>query len=783
MITAQHLLAKSLFIKIFLLFFAILLCSAITAAQTGMITGRVTDAKTGEPLAYVNVVVKGTNHGDATDVDGNFSITNVPVGTYVLMFSVVGYSSVEMSNVNVAADQSAVVNTPMTQVSIPLGEVLVYGASRRPEKITEAPAAVTVVEAKDIKLNAAHGQLPRLLEREPGVDIVQSGIQDFNINTRGFNTSLNRRLLVLQDGRDLAIAFLGAQEWNGLSIPLDDVERLELVRGPGSALYGPNAFNGVISITTPSPKQVEGTKVSVSGAELSLLRADVRHAGSIEDRWSYKANIGRVQSHTWTKSRTVANLNPNNEFEYPGLDPEARELDTRPVTSTYGSARIDYDLEEGRVLTAEGGLTQVQNEVYVTGIGRVQVMKANKSWGRINFGSDQLNVMLWAQGRNTLDPQYSLASGAPLQEKSSIYHAEAQYNFRALSDQIRVILGASHRMYNVDTEGTLMAEKHDDNTSGIYGQVEYIPTTWIKFVGASRWDRSTLHPDQFSPKGAIVWTPDANHSVRATFNKAFQVPNYAEYFLQVRLGSVDIPVIGATPILVLGNDDLTVESITGYEIGYKGIFFDNKLFLTVDGYFNQVKDFVTDLLPGVNPDYSFRLPPGFPAGLADTVRNATRGLLTLVNGTPAIAAASNINAGRVDERGIEVGFNLYPTDEFVISGNGTWYDLELKEKQPGDELLANAPKYKFGFGVTYRSQDKYEVSIDGRNVQPFLWASGAFIGNVPAYTLVNLSAGYQITNNYRIGIIVSNVLDHDVYQIFGGSVIGRQAIGTVTATF
>ena len=113
-----------------------------------------------------------------------------------------------------------------------------------------------------------------------------------------------------------------------------------------------------------------------------------------------------------------------------------------------------------------------------------------------------------------------------------------------------------------------------------------------------------------------------------------------------------------------------------------------------------------------------------------------------------------------------------------------WYDLKVKEQQLGDILLPNAPKHKFGLGGTYRNDDiGLEIDLNARNIQPFEWAAGVFQGDIPAYTLVNLSAGYQLSRTYRIGLAVSNVLDHEVYQLFGGAVIGRQAIGTITATF
>ncbi len=760
------------------------------AQQYGKISGRVKDATSGEWLPSINVVVKSTLLGASTDGRGNYSIAQVPAGRHALSFSAVGYRTIEVPDVNVEAGDVATVDASLEPSEVALGEVNVYGASFRRERITEAPAAVSVVEMKDIKLNASHGQLPRLLENEPGVDIVQSGMQDFNINTRGFNSSLNRRLLVLMDGRDLAIAFLGAQEWNGLTVPLEDLGRLELVRGPGSALYGPNAFNGVINLTTPSPAEVAGTKMTWSVGEKDMIRYDVRQAGIINDHWSYKANLGRVQSTSWSRSRTLADTNAAGEFEYAGLRAyrEIRPLnDDATVSSTYGSGRIDYNFTQATLATIEGGLSNVEDELFVTGIGRVQVKKAGKPWGRIHFGSDRLNIMLWGQGRSSREPQYSLASGKALEEKSSIYHAEIQYNFLTLQDQVRVVFGGSHRIYNVDTEGTLMADEHHDNTSGIFSQVEFTPISWIKFVGATRWDRSTLHSDQWSPKAGVVWIPTADHSFRATFNRAFQVPNYSEFFLRADAGSADLPFFaspanpkGTTPILARGNSNLKVEHVTGYEMGYKGIFLDKKLFLSVDGYYNRAKDFVTDLLQAVNPAYPFQLPPGFPAGLADVARSNVPGL-SIVDGRPAIVV-SYTNAGKVDERGVEVGTTFYLNDEIHFDGSWTWYDFEVKEQQAGDVLLPNAPKHKFSLGLTYRSSG-FEVSLSGRNIQPFRWAAGIFQGDIQPYTLLNLSAGYQVTPVLRLGGTVSNLLDHEVYQIFGGSLIGRQAIVTATATF
>ena len=130
-------------------------------------------------------------------------------------------------------------------------------------------------------------------------------VNHFNVNARGFNSTLNRRVLVLQDGRDLAIAFLGSQEWNGMTQPLEDLGKVEMVRGPGSALYGANAFSGVINITTPTAREILGNRLTVSAGELESFRIDGRHASVFADgRLGLKLNGGYNTSDTYSRSRT-----------------------------------------------------------------------------------------------------------------------------------------------------------------------------------------------------------------------------------------------------------------------------------------------------------------------------------------------------------------------------------------------------------------------------------------------------------------------------------------------
>jgi outer membrane receptor for ferrienterochelin and colicins len=822
---------------------AAFLPSTVAAQATGTVTGTVTRAEGGGPLAGVSVSVRSTGQTGVTRGDGRYTLRNVPAGSQVVVFRWLGYRPVEQP-VTVEPGGTATLDAALEPAPAILSDLVVQGASRAPERIVEAPAAISVVEPRLLESNTITGQVPMALKETPGVDLVQSGVNDFNVNTRGFNSSLNRRMLVLQDGRDLAIAFLGSQEWNTLSVPLEELGRIEVVRGPGSALYGANAFSGVIALTTPTAREIVGTKLTIGGGELETLRGDLSHAG-VAGRFGYRVNGGYYRSDTFTRSRTLldgsslATEYAEATDETVGPAREARPLSGQtldPATraplgerddlqNIYGSARLDYYLPGGSVVSADGGAARVENEVLVTGIGRVQIEKAIRPWARLAWAGERFNVFGFWNARRTLDPQFSLASSAPLLETSDIFHVEGQTNFRFLADRGRVVVGTSYRNTNVDTELTLMEAVNDNRSDDLYsgyGQVEFDIIPQVKLVAAARLDDGTLINTQFSPKGAIVFSPNENHSIRATVNQAFQTPNYSEFFLRVAAGApanftaletglrasplgpalAGVPVgtlfttSAAVPVFARGNAALDVESTTGYELGYKGTF-ANRVYLTADVYYNKISDFVTDLLPGVNPAYGpwtapEAVPVPFRAPLEGAVRNSLIGAgqtlaaagLTRVNGNTEIVL-SYTNAGEVEQYGAEVGVGVQITDEVRADGSLSLFDFEVQagSQAVGDQLLANTPTKKGTLGVSYTGRQGLDLGASVRLVDSYDWAAGVFIGQVPSSQSVDVNAGYRFNHNFRVFALATNVFDQERYHLFGGSVIGRRVLGGVTVQF
>jgi iron complex outermembrane receptor protein len=342
-------------------------------------------------------------------------------------------------------------------------------------------------------------------------------------------------------------------------------------------------------------------------------------------------------------------------------------------------------------------------------------------------------------------------------------------------------------------------------------------------IGAVRVDAGDLFETQYSPKGALVFSPNEQNSFRFTVNRAFQTPSVLEFNLRVaaaapanfslleqglRASALGPALAGvpngalftttaAVPVLALGNKDLEVEHVTSYELGWKSQL-GRKFYLMVDGYYSQLTDFVTDLLPGINPTYGrWTAPPQVPQQFHAALENAvTQGLiganqllaaagLTRIAGDSTAIVVSYGNAGEAKEYGIEVGAGYQLTDAFELQANYTLFDFDVDSASvaTGDKLVPNTPEHKVNLALAYRSRAGLDFRIAARFVSAYDWAAGTFFGDIPSSETLDVSAGYQVADWLRLHAVGTNVFDQRRYQVYGGSVIGRRVLAGVTATF
>lgn len=835
-----------------LVFSLVLLPGQLQAQATGSIHGRVTRSDDATPIQGVTVLVQGTSVQALTDRQGAYLLTRVPAGPNVVTLRWIGFRARQIP-VDVTPGGRQELDIAMEAVPIALADIIVTGATRGPERVVESPSAVTVVDPVTQAALSPAGQVPVALAGSPGIDVVQNGVNDFNINARGFNTVLNRRILVLQDGRDLSIPFLGNQEWYAMTSPLEDMGKIEVVRGPGSALYGANAFSGVVNITTPFARDVIGAKLSIAGGELDTRRADARYATVFGDqRFGIRLNAGYYRSDSWNRSRTnVGDL----KREYAGIVDTSKitepipgyELlplrgqtkpgafgvpaeatgERAPMENAYGSARFDYYAPRGSVLTVEGGAATSMNETTVTATGRTQVDDVFRPWARVAYGGDRFYTMAWYSGRNTLDPIRALSTGQNFEDKSNTFATELQGNWRFWGSRARIVAGVSGRTSMINSQTTLIPAADDDRTDNYYSayaQMEYALHPKLRLIGAARVDGSTLYSTQLSPRGALVYSPSEHHSFRLNVNHAFQTPSILEYFVRLPIGApADFsglegalradPTVGpmlagvpngtlfttsaAVPLLALGNRDLNLEKTTSFELGYKGQIASG-VYVSVEGYYSRLTNFVTSLLPGVNPAFGpWRAPnqvaPADRPIVEGAVQQALVGqgqflaaaALTRIPGDTTAIVVSVGNAGKANEHGVEIGAGLQLGHGFLLEANYTYFDFKVNQSSvaTGDSILPNTPKHKGSFSASYQGRRGLDARIAVRFNSAFDWASGVLLGPVPSSQTIDLSAGYQLAPWIRLNAVATNLLDQQRYQVFGGSVIRRRIIAGVTTTF
>jgi outer membrane receptor for ferrienterochelin and colicins len=802
---------------------------AMNLYAQGVITGLVKDSYTGQPLNDKQLQIKETAQSTKTGVNGNFTFT-VTEGIYTINILGDSYYESFATQVYVKNNKESFIEINLIPKSYKIDDIFIYGVSKSYEKIIESPSSAIVLYQDKINIASRTNQIASALSGLPGVDVLRNGSSDFIVNTRGFNSGLNRRVLVLQDGRDVSMPLLGAIEWNSFSYPLDDYSKIEFIKGPSASLYGANAFNGVLSLTSYSPREVLGTRVSILGGDYKTYRLDIRNAGIITNRISYKITIGRSSSLNFAHRRDSTKY-----LEYPGLIVEARPMydDERNTFSNYGTFRIDYDFKQNNKLRFEGGYSNNGNEAFVFGLGRTLVKNTERPYLLLSFSNANFYFHTHYMKRHAIDTMWLLLPrvgnklGSPLLDNSDDFMIETQYNFFPSQNQLtHLILGLSQQFQNIRTYGTSIPNDVNANYTGIYGQLTQKFGSKLKLVGTLRFDRTNIHQPQLSPRLAFVFTPKENHQFRFSISRSFQRPNYSELYrltpdapafainnpgppvpaligidqkiadsIRVLAGWYTSPNIklnlDGTRAFAIGNDNLKVEKNIGLELGYNGNL-KEKLFFTIDTYYNILNDFITNFLPAVNPNFK-PWEANLPDSLAIWNNLATsivysqlsprdKARLSYYNGLPTFIV-SNTNIGTVKQYGIDVSLSYFITEHLTLSANYSYYDFNIEKNPQDPDILPNTSPHKVNLSVSYNIPQKFDAGISFQFSDKFDWLAGAYKGSVPAYKIINLSIGYRIWKHLQVGTFVYNLFNEKHYEMFGGTYLPRNFYFKATLDF
>ena len=531
---------------------------AVMSVQAATLNITVTDTRTGNKLTDVSITATfedGTVATGNSDASGTLEISDLAVGVYTITVSSPGYTDTVVSDVTLADDETKSLEITLSSEAIQLEQISVT-ASRRREKVLEAPASVALVGDSEIK-DRVSPSVTEHLKSVRAVDVVTAGLGASYVVVRGFNNVFSGSLLSLVDNRIASVPSLRVNSYSFIPTINEDIEQIEVVSGPGAALYGPNSANGVMHIITRSPFTSQGTTVSIGGGERSILMGSVRHAGVVNETIGYKFSGNYFRGNDWQEGRA------KEDVEGPG----------EPIFDTYkasGEFRVDYSPSEDMTTILASGFTQATG-IELTGIGAGQA----KDWtygylqGRFIY-KDLFAQAFW--NRSNAGDTYILRTGQPTIDNSDLYVGQIQHGYN-FGDWQRFTYGADILLTRPDTEGSINGRNEDNdniNEIGTYLQSETKILPQLKFIAAGRIDdHNQLEDMVLSPRVALAYQPNDDHNLRVTYNRAFNTPTTSNLFLDI-LSSVDPFKLGANFQSALGfspNIDIRAQGVVA-ETGF-----------------------------------------------------------------------------------------------------------------------------------------------------------------------------------------------------------------------
>ncbi len=529
-------------------------------AQAGTVSGKVTDAASGAPVSGAQVTIAGAGLGAMTGDDGAYRIANVPAGSYTVIARRIGYIELRRANVSVTAGGTATVDLAMKETENILTAVAVTGTRNEPEKVLESPNQIGVISSERIAERPAVTVADNL-RATAGVDINRGGIAQANIVARGFNNAFSGSMLMLQDYRFAGVPSLRVNVPFLFTGTNEDIDRMEVLLGPASALYGPNSANGVLHVITKSPFTSQGTTVSVDGGERSVLRAGIRHAGLIGEKVGFKLSGEVMRGNDW-EYVDPAEPNTFSQFAPEGRrgQPNVRDYNLERFT---GEARVDIRPRDGMELVSTLGHTNVGSGIELTGAnGAAQIknwtytnLQQRFRWNRL-FAQAFINLSDAGNDSGTSSAgTYLLRSGQPIADKSRVAAFQLQHGLDLADRKQSFTYGLDYIWTNPQTLNTINGANEDgDNVTeyGGYIQSTTRPNEKLDVLLAARFDaNNVIEGAFFSPRAAVVFKPTSTQNFRATYNRAFSTPANFSFFLDL----INAPNVGGSgyDVRALGN--------------------------------------------------------------------------------------------------------------------------------------------------------------------------------------------------------------------------------------
>ncbi len=655
--------------------------------------------------------------------------------------------------------------TPMPLVdegAVPYEERVVT-ASRRAQSSLEAPNATTVITAEDIRLSGATSMV-ELLRRVPGAEVMRMGVGSANFSLRGFNQRIANKVLVLVDGRSEYQDFLGMTIWSSIPLALEEIDRIEVIRGPGSALYGANAMLGVVNIITKPPGAGQRQIHGMVGAGKTVSGSFVSYGAANTLR--FRLSVGYGQMDRW--SQDFEDNRPDIALKAPGGD--------RGYQGVRANLATEYTFTPGFELGVSAGVHRLTTEFYPLGALRNFFLDGIAAYGKVDSSLGPVKLKaFWNHINFDAGPQYE-----PIGQRSLATDITSHViNGEALFSK-SFELGGEH-LLNVGVEGRLkrvgwqyIGGVKQEFHAAAFVQDEWRPVEPLRLLASYRADRHPLLDGgkpglAHSPRVSAIYIPFEGQAFRVSAASAFREPTFLESYTRLLVPAPGVP--GATA-LSQGSESLKPERSVAFELGYRGEAPRLGIDWDVALYQNTVSNLIA---------------------LSPVQRLPAEDSFDPESGTYVVGRSFFRNEpATYTSRGAELGVSLAPVDGLGIKLS-TAVQKVTADGEPTEQCgpCSQAPQLKLFGGITYRTRVDLEFGVDATYTSDTVWIerepSAAdptrieFLANgLPAYTVLNARVGYEILKDkLSVAVVGSNLAGPHSQHPFGNR-IERRVFASMT---
>jgi iron complex outermembrane recepter protein len=438
-----------------------------------------------------------------------------------------------------------------------LAQIKVTSVARRPEALGQAPAAIFVITNDEIRRSGATS-LPEALHLAPGLQVARVGSREWAISSRGFNERSSNKLLVLVDGRAVYTPVFAGVNWDVQEVPLMDIDRIEVILGPGATLWGSNAVNGVINVISRSAAWTRGGVAIATGGTAESFDGTLRYGAGLRPGVDLRV-YGRYLRREPTDLAGGQSATDDWDLGLGGIRLDASS-----------GARDKFSLL-GRIYTGSGGdplqlpsatppySTRFDDDIEVHGgsvIGR---------WSRQLTGTSDASLQIYYDR--------SVRTEAPFvgRTRVDLLDFDLQHHFQ-LGRRQDIVWGAGYRRNSDETTGAYVINFVPPGrathlfTGFLQDDIALTPVQWRLTLG-SKLEHNTFSGWELQPNVRLRWVPSARQTVWAAVSRAVRIPSRVDADLFER-GAIQP---GPAPVLItaVGNDDFQAEELIAYEVGYR----------------------------------------------------------------------------------------------------------------------------------------------------------------------------------------------------------------------